>query len=275
MRFIMLHSARKATPARWIRAVLAATAWTFALQAHAAVAILTADRDNTLIQDAAGNVSNGAGDAIYTGRTQRDGLRRGLLHFDVSSIPARATITSVTLTLRLVRTRPDTYVVNIHRALASWGEGTSSSGGGIGDAATPGDATWTQRFFGAVPAQPWASPGGDFSVAPSASLMVGGTLAPFNWASTTGGNEALRSDVAAWVNSPASNHGWVVVADASNDAKAFGSREQPVASYRPTLVVNYEPPVAQVPLPSWGVAAIALALAVLGAASNAVRNRTA
>ncbi|HEY1600470.1 MAG TPA: hypothetical protein VGG64_12765, partial [Pirellulales bacterium] len=72
---------------------------------------LTPVKDNTLIQDtnAASQLSNGAGD-IFVGRTAQDGsgpnttatisIRRGLVEFNPANVPAGATITGVTLTMR-------------------------------------------------------------------------------------------------------------------------------------------------------------------------------
>src|SRR5207247_9985452 len=91
-------------------------------------------------------------------------VRRGLIAFDVAgSVPAGSTITSAQLQLSMSLTIAGPIDVSLHRALADWGQGTSFStagGGGMGAPATPGDATWTLRFF---PATPWTNPGGDFA----------------------------------------------------------------------------------------------------------------
>lgn len=226
------------------------------------VTTVGAAADNTLIEDFAGARSNGAGDAFYTGRTQRDGLRRGLVRFDLSAIPPGAVVQSATVSLRLAATRPANSTITLHRALQNWGEGASVANlpGGVGAAAAPGDATWLVRFFAAIPAQPWTKPGGDFTAVPSATatvVPVAGQI--FSWS-----GPGLVADVQDMVNTPASNRGWFVIDEPSNDAKAFYSREHPTASWRPSLSVTWAPPaVAQdgdVPLPPWALALLGLTL---------------
>lgn len=114
---------------------------------------LTAVADNTLYEDtnASAQVSNGAGPNFYVGDSwhQAAGLaiRRGVLQFDLSSIPANATIDSVTLTLHLSKTKAATAeTVSLNRLLQNWGEGTSDSTG-MGAAATTNDATWLDTFW--------------------------------------------------------------------------------------------------------------------------------
>ncbi|MCA9139279.1 MAG: hypothetical protein KDB00_21040, partial [Planctomycetales bacterium] len=61
---------------------------------------LTSIADNTLYEDDFGTLSNGAGDHLFAGRVAGQGgaaLRRGVVKFDVSSIPSGATINSVRL----------------------------------------------------------------------------------------------------------------------------------------------------------------------------------
>jgi hypothetical protein len=122
---------------------------------------LAPSKDNSLIQvtsTSAAQLSNGLGD-IFVGRTNQDGQgpatiskRRGLMAFDVagSAIPAGATITSVTLTMRDVMGLNGDRNVTLHRTSADWGEGTSFQSGGMGASATTGDTTWFYRFYDAT-----------------------------------------------------------------------------------------------------------------------------
>jgi hypothetical protein len=241
------------------------------LPAQAATTTLISVADNTLIDGAQVGYSNGAGDAIYIGVTQRDGERRGLLRFDLAAIPANATVSAARLSLTLVRSRPEGFKLGLHRALASWGEGASSAFGGIGAPAKPGDATWTQRFFAANPAQPWVAPGGDFDAAATASVDVPGALS--EGAAVTLAGSDLVTQVQGWVNNPSTNRGWVLLGSsdtvpgaAATSAKAFASREHPAAAYRPTLVVTWTaPPPAggddDIPVPAWALLLLGVALA--------------
>lgn len=198
-------------------------------------------KDNTLIEDTAGSLSNGSGPVFHAGRVGPSGqgtIRRGLIAFDVASqIPSGATVLSVVLTLNMSQTNSGAQTVTLHRLLSPWGEGTSSSSGGGGDTATLGDATWLHTFYDSLF---WSSPGGDFSPTLSASQSVAGTGA-YTWGSTAG----MVSDVQRWVDTPSTNYGWALVGNESalQTAKRFDSRDNVNPSLRPLLQVTYDVPV--------------------------------
>lgn len=196
--------------------------------------------DNTLFEDSLGGISSGSGDSLFAGKTGSSLLRRGVLRFDLSAIPAGSTITGVELSLSCTRSASLGELVTLHRALASWGEGASVSlgQGGSGAPAQAGDATWVFRFFGATPTQPWTNVGGDFASLASASREVGGE-GRYTFASTPG----LVADAQGWLDAPASNFGWFVIGaeDVVQSAKRFASRENPDALLRPELRVTYVP----------------------------------
>ena len=60
-------------------------------------AMLNPTMDNTLFEDISGNLSNGAGDNFFVGTTNGGLIRRGLIAFDISSIPTGSTIDSASL----------------------------------------------------------------------------------------------------------------------------------------------------------------------------------
>lgn len=190
-------------------------------------------KDNTLYESDLGTISNGAGDFLFAGTTQKGELRRALLAFDLSGIPPGATVLSATLTLTMSKSTAGDTAVAVHAAAAGWGEGASNAQGeeGAGALALPGDATWLHGFYDTAL---WAAPGGDFAAAPSAVTTVGGAGA-YAWSSP-----ALAADVAAWLADPASNYGWAVLGDetAAGTAKRFDSRENDPAR-RPRLLVTY------------------------------------
>jgi hypothetical protein len=223
---------------------------------------LVAISDNTLIEDFAGSRSNGSADAIYVGKTQRDGLRRGLIRFDVSAIPANANIQSATLSLHVLRGRPEEIHLSVHRSLDSWGEGTSNYFGGVGGPAQTNDATWLHRFYGTN--QLWSNVGGDFISQASATEVI---EAPENITHTITG-AGLATDVAHWLAQTNANYGWMLIADADSSAKGFASRENSNSMLRPQLIVNWTPAVSSnndstdAPLPIWlsaGLASLMLA----------------
>lgn len=198
---------------------------------------LVPDKDNTLYSES-GATSNGAGEYVFTGRTAIGGRRRALLHFDVASaIPAGSTITSVTLTLNLSQTISGPQPTQLRRVLADWGEGTSDAPNqeGTGTGATPGDATWTDRFFGT---SQWTSVGGDFASQSSATIDVD-QFQLYTWGPT----QALANDVQLWLNDPSQNFGWLVLGNeaASGSAKRFDSREH-LGGQGPVLTIDFSPP---------------------------------
>ncbi len=228
------------------------------LTASAAEVVLTPSRDNTVYEEYPDN-SNGAG-YLFAGRAGGGGIRRSLLRFDVAAaLPAGAQIESATLRLHVSRTQvPDSLPAALHRALADWGEAGSNGGerAGAGAAAQPGDATWSHRFY-AKP-QIWSAPGANFETAPSVSGAIGG----IGFHSLSSAQAA--ADVQAWLDSPASNFGWVLRGDESSagDARRIDSREHGTAANRPTLTVIY---TAAAPAPMPRVWLYALAPALLGA----------
>lgn len=202
------------------------------------VVTLSPLKDNTLIQNDAGAISNGQGSYLYSGMTAIGGLRRGLIAFDLSAIPAGSTITDVRFSIRVSRTITASERIGLHRVLANWGEGQSNSngqaGGGGGAPATAGDATWTHAFFGSVP---WATAGGDFDPVPSAGQQVVGV------GFYTFSGPGLVADAQAWLNAPATNAGWAIIGNESvaSSTKRFDSRNHPTPANRPSLVVTYTP----------------------------------
>ena len=169
---------------RFRNAIALGIALIFAMEGKVAAEVMNfqAAKDNTLYQDDAGSLSNGAGAHLFAGRTgtmlgAMGERRRALIFFNLSgAISAGSTINSVMLTLNASQRSPDDpdRTHTLHRVTADWGEGASNAedAEGFGIAAEPGDATWLHRFFST---QFWSTPGGDFAAAASASLSVGGT----------------------------------------------------------------------------------------------------
>ena len=194
-----------------------------------------AQKDNTLYLDLNGQLSNGHGAYLFTGRTSNDALRRGLIAFDLTSIPINATITEATLSMFLNRPRPNKGAVDVSlsRALRDWGEGASDAGdpGGIGAQAETGDATWLHTFYDT---SFWTTAGGDFSATLSATTPVMDN-ATYTWSGS-----GLLADVQSWISNPATNFGWFILGDEvdSGAAQRFNTREN--TSDPPQLTVTYQ-----------------------------------
>ena len=252
------------------------------VSAQAQTVTLEPLKDNTLYEDPAGALSNGAGQHFFAGNNGNGSTRRGIVAFDIAgAIPAGSAITGIGLTLSMSRTTAGTETVELNRGLADWGEGSSlaASGEGGGAAAASGDATWTHSFS---PDRFWATAGGDFSSTMSGAAPVDG-IGPYTWSSP-----GMVSDVQAWLDNPSANFGWVLLGNegVNRTSKRFDSREHGTAANRPQLEVQFtlpEPPTptptapptatptpapTPTPLPStgrWGLVLVTLLMAAVSA----------
>ncbi|MDA1265537.1 MAG: DNRLRE domain-containing protein [Planctomycetota bacterium] len=197
-----------------------------------------ADRDNTLYESKDGSVSNAVGELLFAGSTGIGAARAAVLHFDVSSIPAGARVTSVELRLVVSQLSPHAKegTLAIHRLLDDWGEGSSHAvvEPGKGAPASDGDATWLHRFW---PTEFWQQAGGDYQAPHSAESPTGLGTGPILWS-----GQGLTADVQAWVDGTQPNHGWLIRALGilpKWTARGFDSRESVTIKKRPRLVVEY------------------------------------
>lgn len=220
--------------------------------------------------------SGGGTPGIYSGTINQIDFsgnrqhRRALIRADLSSIPTNWIVESVSLTLTVQRSGGNFGDVDysLYPVMQDWGEGTvvGLSEGGFGNVAEPGDATWLSRFHST---DLWAAPGGDFAVESSATAPAGIADTTVTWTSTK-----MHNDVQQWINSPASNHGWIIISDEEGTlqrVKRFYSSES--ADFRPHLQVVAHPAPVAVPAQS-PQSLTALAAALLGLSILIIR-RTA
>jgi|GEM_PF-3283829 len=225
----------------FLRTLLAAGVVAFlAPNALADTVVLDPDLDTTLFSE--DDESNALGTHLFSGKTSSSGnLRRALLHFDLSSIPAGSTITSVSLDLQVNKSAGPAgdQTVDLHRVNGAWGEGTSDATGneGGGAPATAGDATWVHRVFST---DTWTTQGGDFEATASASGTAGGVST-----TTTLTSAGMVADVQAWVDGSTANDGWLLKHNNETPnatAKRFYSKDHGVDAERPKLTVVFDPP---------------------------------
>jgi hypothetical protein len=212
--------------------------WAFTGYAAAGTVTVVADRDGTLFENSDGALASGAGPSIFAGRNNAadNGVRRGLLRFDLTdTLPSGgahvvASVALVITNLTESNTVPREY--RLHRVLADWGEGASSSAGGGGAPAQPGDATWIHTFYSQ---DFWVHNGCQFDGEPSARLVVAG---PGIYRFESAG---LIRDLALWAESPELNFGWILIGDETvrQTVRAFGSRENPDPASRPALEITF------------------------------------
>src|SRR4051812_34728781 len=85
---------------------------------------LNSSKDNTLYEDPLGQTSNGMSQYFFVGKVGSTGagtLRRGLLQFDLSTIPSTATVNSVTLQVYVDKSNGAGEVLSLHRVSKAWG----------------------------------------------------------------------------------------------------------------------------------------------------------
>ena len=98
---------------------------------------LNPSKDNTLYEYINDDLSNGAGNHLFAGKTGQGYIRRAVLAFNIAgSIPPGSTISSVSLSMHLSRGGANgTRTIELHTLLADWGEGTSIASGQEGQSA--------------------------------------------------------------------------------------------------------------------------------------------
>lgn len=207
---------------------------------------LTATKDNTIYEELTGN-SNGGGSRMVVGRTAGTSsgstaslARRGMVQFNLGSIPANSDIVSAVMTLTSDTpsgTGPQT--IHIYPITASWTEGSANASGstalasaGVGATTANGGATWLNRSFSTT----WGTPGGDLG-ASSGTFSVD--------TAGTHDSTSLDADVEAFVQSPGgtTNNGWMLVGTEASTftVKRFLTREAGAGA--PTLTVVYTRPL--------------------------------
>ena len=182
--------------------------------------------------------SSGACEYLFSGTTNDGFARRAIVEFDIAgSLPAGSSINSATLTLAINRSGDNQdATMTLHPVVREWGEGTATCGprgGGQGEPAGAGDATWLDAEFGTVP---WTTSGGDFGPASATAAVGSGNGNLGVW---SGG--AMAADVQSWLDAPASSSGWIVIGDETRSptSRRFSSRE---GSVPPTLLIEFDPP---------------------------------
>jgi hypothetical protein len=210
-----------------------------ALPARADVVTLTSSKDATIYNDTVGNRCDSKGFTMYAGQAGANTtwpMRRALVAFDVSAVPAGSTVTSVQVKLYMSKTVVGAKTFTLHKLTRGWNEGPTVGFSGDGNSAQVGDPTWLHTYFNN---QLWTTPGGDFVATASASLSIGSTYQYYTWGSTA----QLVADVQSWIDNPSTNYGWIVRGPegGAKSAKQFETRES-LAQYRPQIVVTYTPP---------------------------------
>lgn len=204
--------------------------------------------DTSLFQIGPDN-NMGANTSGVIGTTEGGDPGRMLVRFDLESkIPTNAILKSASLTLRATKVRnASSLPVAMHRMQVAWVEGTGGNGSptGAGEQAANGETTWTHRSH---PDVAWSASGAaapvDFLEDPSGTSTANG-VAAFTFDS----NPNLLSDLTHWIQNPALNFGWILLAPgtpAPGSAKRIGTRES--LDDAPVLHVEFDMPKPAEPL---------------------------
>ena len=176
---------------------------------------------------------------------------RGLVKFDLGSIPTNAVIDSVALQITVNKTAGGAAAsfFHLHALKVPWTESLS---------------TWFVRSAG----QNWAAPGGasgaDYAATSSGNAFVGGA-----GAATFESTDGLVADVTRWLRSPATNQGWLIKTENESVEKTagrFGARENPNTS--PQLTVQYTVPPPPPQITSVGIVGTNFCVNFEGVAGN-------
>jgi hypothetical protein len=164
--------------------------------------------DDTFIR-ADAPTSNFGTDTTFDVRPDNSADRRGLVRFDLSSIPSNATISSATLYLyeKGNKTGQVTYT---YRVTSNWNENT---------------VTWSS----------WTTPGGDFDN----SISYFSFIPDQNNCLLT---MDIRDLVQLWVKGSYPNYGFLLYSTGPNHILSYVSKESGTISEQPKLSVVYSVP---------------------------------
>ena len=185
--------------------------------------------------------ANGMGDLVVGWQFIEEAVeRRILIRFEMNSLPDTAEFAEAGLELVVLGRGPRAdegpIELSLHRLEEPWNEGSSSGNILLGAEPQAGDSTWFHREF---PDQLWSVPGGVFVADPSATISV----SPEDGlgARLLISGEGMLDDLKVWLDDPASNHGWILVAgEAEPDRHVIlGSRTARSEASFPSLTVRF------------------------------------
>jgi len=191
---------------------------------------------DTLIQSQSPTTNYGKTSPLYIGDigAAPPNISRGLFQFDLSGLPAGATLTAATLTL-YCESEADTSdrVFGVHRGLVEWYEG-------IGNAELPtGENASTYNYRNANGSVAWAGGAGgaagtEFVATPTDTVTVTDPATAYGW--------DVLADCQAFYAGTYTNYGWwLICADEGtiNCRKRFTSSDGATTGNRPRLVITY------------------------------------
>ena len=181
---------------------------------------LTPVADTTISENNSASTEAMSGHMIVGHLQLANAMSRGLLRFELTSLPSGAVVNSATLTVTVTISASAADTHALHRMTAPWDEAT---------------ANWILSGF-----DEWMNGGGDYQSSPDATLSIAGA-GDYTFLSTPG----LVSSVQAWVDNTNSNHGWVLRSQSEasgRNGRRFSTREESPSLPVTTLTVDYTIP---------------------------------
>ena len=154
------------------------------------------------------------------------GLSRGLVAFDISSLPADAVISSAILTL--YHYTASTADISAHRALTQWYEGDADGGAPSGDG-----STWNHRNYSGSVA--WAGGAGGGSGSDYAAVATDTVTMPV----TDFFDLDVTADVTDFYAGTYPNYGWWLITPELT-SRNIASSDDGTAARHPKLTITYE-----------------------------------
>ncbi|HEB13117.1 MAG TPA: DNRLRE domain-containing protein [Actinobacteria bacterium] len=174
--------------------------------------------------------------ALFQSQSSQTRHRRVPVEFNISTIPAGATIEAAQLRMYMRLTPPSQRIHSVHRVTQFWLEG---NGDGQNNNSARDGVTWIERRYGdnnwtGSGPWDWAVQGDDFIGAATASTP---TLSANGWM-----NWNVSGDVVDWNSAAAPNYGWLIKDDLEdtrrNQRGRYISREGGAAR-RPALDITF------------------------------------
>ncbi|MBX2998999.1 MAG: DNRLRE domain-containing protein [Caldilineaceae bacterium] len=158
------------------------------------------------------------GDTELRVKSETGKLNRTLLEFDLSAIPANATVSSAVLSLYVKEVRDGNMTIATHQITNSW---------------TESEVTWKAR--NRAQNLLWTNLGGDYNAATVSSAVFIKDMKNF-WA-----NWDITPLVGPWISNPATNFGVLLESSVTNPKSEvrFRSSDDGTAAQRPKLEICY------------------------------------
>lgn len=215
-----------------------------------------------------GNAS-GKGPGMFAGADGNGDIKRGLVEFDLSSIPSTSTLTEVDLNLTLGMVAgtghgtgfPYTPTISLFTVTTSWNEGNTGAtacGGGLCSSMSGtgqgwsystcncNDTSWNYTDYNTTS---WTSAGGDYTATADAALTISTfTIGETNtWTGTSMTNSNMLTAVQHWVSGTSANYGFEIKSNLEGSLTSFlgwWTRDGAIANseqnvWTPELTVKY------------------------------------